>query len=130
MGTLNVDRWSLAFEDRMLTHLQVVIINRFRRGDSVLMSWIDSVAVGSGRSSIWLTPAVPVLFTFAGSRIPTVNREWVKRLDASASASTGLIVTEEDGTPARVGEVSPLTRHVSNHGPQYAGGVVRSPSAG
>lgn len=52
MGTLSVGQWAVEFEDRMLTHLEVVIVNRFRRGEPVLMSWIDSAAIGSGRGSL------------------------------------------------------------------------------
>ena len=103
MGTLNYGAWSIEFEDRLLTHLQIVIITRFRRGESFVMSWIDSTAIGSGRNSIWLSPAVPAYFKFNGSRLPSIDEDWVRRLDASAASSAGLVVTDEHGTPTRVG---------------------------
>lgn len=105
MGTFNYGSWAVEFEDRLLTHLQIVIVNRLRRGDPLLMSWIDSTAIGDGRSSIWLTNAVPMYFKFAGSRVPAIDHAWVSRLDASATSSTGLTVTDADGTPLRAGPI-------------------------
>lgn len=105
MGTLNYGSWAVEFEDRILTHLQIVIVNHLRRGDPLLMSWMDSLAVGDGRSSIWLTNAVPMYFKFRGSRIPTIDREWLTRLQASAGSTTGLVVTDREGVPLRAGAV-------------------------
>ena len=106
MGSLNYGTWAVEFEDRLLTHLQIVIVNRLRRGENLLMSWVDSNAIGDGRSSIWLTSAVPMYFKFSGSRVPEIDRAWVQRLEASASGSTGLIVTDAGGAPLRAGPVA------------------------
>ena len=102
MGTLNYAEWTIEFDDRLLTHLQIVIVNRFRRGDSFLMSWIHAKSVGSGRSSIWLSPSIPAYFTFNGSRVPSIDQEWLQRLESSARSSAGLIVTDEHDSPVRV----------------------------
>lgn len=103
MGTLIYSHWSVEFDDRLLAHLQIVIVNTFRRGEPFLMSWVDSVAVGSGRSSIWLTPTVPAYFRFGGSRVPAVDPQWLRILEGSAESSTGLIVTDEQGAVLRIG---------------------------
>lgn len=100
MGTLRYDGEIIEFEDRLLTHLQIVIVQRLRLGESLLMSWLDPISIGDGRSSVWLTPAAPLHFKFAGSRVPTINRTWLDLLNQSASSSTGLIVVGEDGRPA------------------------------
>ena len=99
MGTLHYADWSVEFDDRLLTHLQIVIVHKFRRGEPFLMSWIDGTAVGSGRSAIWLAPDARISFRFNGSRVPTVDRAWVQRLLESASSPTGLIVADEHGAP-------------------------------
>jgi hypothetical protein len=106
VGTLNYGSWAVEFDDRVLTHLQIVIVKRLRRGESLLMSWIDSTAVGDGRSSIWLTNAVPLYFKFSGSRVPAIDMDWLHRLEASADASTGLIVTDAEGAPLRAGPIN------------------------
>lgn len=95
-GNIAVD-----FEDRLLSHLQIVIVQRFRRNESLVVSWMDSLAVGDGRSSLWMTPTLPVYFKFAGSKVPTIDTAWLQRLSESAASSTGLIVTAPDGELAR-----------------------------
>ncbi|MEO6826868.1 MAG: ATP-dependent DNA ligase [Microbacteriaceae bacterium] len=85
----------IQFDDRLLTHLQIVIIQKLRRGESFLMSWKDSSDVGGGRSAIWLHPVQALYFKFFGSRVATINPQWLETLTASANGSRGLIVTEE-----------------------------------
>ncbi len=97
MGTLTYASLHLEFEDRLLQHLQIVIIQKFRRHEAFLMSWKESASAGDGRAAIWLTPNVPISFKFYGSKAPSVNRDWLSSLGRSADSSTGLIVTREDG---------------------------------
>lgn len=104
MGALSYGQWTFDFEDRLLTHLQIVIVSKFRRGDSFPMSWVNAVAVGSGRSSVWLTPSVPVFFAFDGDEVPQVDRAWLARLTESASSTTGLVIRDENGLPLRIGD--------------------------
>jgi hypothetical protein len=92
---------SVDFDDRLLAHMQIVIVQKFRRNEPVVVSWLDPLAQGDGRSSMWMTPSLPVYFKFGGSRVPAVNREWFNTLRASADHSTGLIVTTEAGDLAR-----------------------------
>jgi hypothetical protein len=97
MGSISYDGMVVVVDDRTLTHLQIVIVNKLRRGEAFLMSWMDAKDVGSGRSSIWLHPHVLVYFKFDGSRVPAINERWLKELADSASSSRGLVVTSEDG---------------------------------
>ena len=96
MGSLTYDGVVVQFEDRVLTHLQIVIVQKLRKGEPFLMSGRDADSVGDGRSSVWLHPAIPLFFKFSGSRVPSINREWLASLSASASGSQGLIVTSEE----------------------------------
>ena len=105
MGTLTYGGSRIEFEDRLLVHLQVVIVQRFRRGEGFAMSWVRSVAIGSGRSTVWMSPTLPVVFDFEGTRVPSINPEWLHRLTDSAASGTALIVTNEDGTLAQEGPV-------------------------
>ncbi len=97
MGSISYDGLTVQVDDRTLTHLQIVIVKKLQRGDAFLMSWKDSVDVGSGRSSIWLHPYVLVHFKFDGSRVPSINERWLAELTESANSSRGLIVTAEHG---------------------------------
>ena len=101
MGTMAHGNISVDFEDRLLSHLQIVIIQRFRRNESLVISWLDAVSVGDGRSSMWATPTLPMYFKFAGSRVPAIDRKWLQQLTDSAESSTGLVVTSPEGELAR-----------------------------
>jgi hypothetical protein len=96
MGSLTIDGVVVQFEDRVLTHLQIVIVQKLRKGESFLMSWRDADSVGDGRSSAWIHPSLSLYFKFSGSRVPAINREWLASLMTSANSSQGLIVTSED----------------------------------
>lgn len=83
------------FEDRALAHLQVVIANKLRRGESFLFTWRDDASVGDGRSSVWVSPNLPLTFKFYGSRAPALNRSWVEALAHSANSMAGLHLVSE-----------------------------------
>ena len=103
MGLLIHGGVEVEFDDRMLAHLQVVIVTRFRRSESLVVSWLHSPAVGDGRASMWMTPSLPVFFRFNGSKAIEIDRDWLRRLDQSASSSTGLIVTNAAGELIKAG---------------------------
>lgn len=95
MGTLFYGQFDVDIDDRLLAHIQIVMVNKFRRGEALLMSWIDAPSIGDGRSAIWLNPHVPVYFKFLGSRAPGIDREWLAILTESADSSTGLVLQDE-----------------------------------
>ncbi len=103
MGSMTYDGTVVSFDDRTLTHLQIIIVNKFKKQESFLMSWKDDRAVGDGRASAWLSPSIPLYFKFLGGRVPDINEEWLHTLGQSAESSTGLIVTAEDGKLAPAG---------------------------
>jgi hypothetical protein len=97
VGSLSYYGVRVDFEDRLLSHLQIVIVQQFRRKESFTMSWLDAISVGDGRSSVWLHPDGDLYFKFAGSRLPSINQDWLDTLSESARSSRGLVVTREDG---------------------------------
>lgn len=99
MGSLRYDNENYRFDDRVLAHVQIVIAQKLRRHEGFLMSWRISIEEGSGRTSIWLNSAIPITFTFEGSRAVTLNREWLQILMLSADSPGGLVVTPEAETP-------------------------------
>ena len=97
MGHLIYGNMKIDFEDRVLAHLQIVIVNKLRRQESFAVSWRDSTEIGDGRSAIWIDPSISLYFKFDGSRVPEIDRQWLSELASSADSSTGLIVTGPDG---------------------------------
>jgi hypothetical protein len=91
MGTLRYDGQWVEFDDELLTHLQIVIISKLRKGESFLMTWRDPAERGDGRSSIWLHPTHSV--TFHISDAAPVDAAWVEQLTRSANSPEGLVVT-------------------------------------
>lgn len=93
----------IEIEDRTLAHLKVVIITKLRRNESFSLSWAHGVESGSGRSTVWIDPAMPLEFEFYGSRTPALNREWIEVLLQSANTAEGLrMVPEPDPADAQV----------------------------
>lgn len=83
------------FEDRTLAHLKVAITMKLRRQESFLMSWTNSAERGGGRVSIWLSPNIPLIFRFAGSRAPQLSKPWLDVLNELSHTPRGLIVVTE-----------------------------------
>lgn len=95
MGTLQYNGALVEFDDRLLAHLQIVIVQKIRRGESFLMSWGDSAGMGDGHSAIWIHPTHNLYFTFVGGTNPRINEAWLGELTRSANSAGGLLVTEE-----------------------------------
>jgi hypothetical protein len=100
VGTLQYDGVLVEFEDRLLAHLQIVIVQKIRRGESFLMSWRDAAETGDGHSAIWIHPAQNLYFKFSGSKVPNINQEWLDQLTLSANSARGLLVMREGSTAA------------------------------
>ncbi|MGO4592457.1 ATP-dependent DNA ligase [Leifsonia sp. 2TAF2] len=89
----------ISFDDRVLAHLEVVIVSKLRRKESFALSWRETPENGDGRTTVWIDPSIPLRFRFSGSRPPTLDREWIEHLAAAAASSSGLIAIDEDGQP-------------------------------
>lgn len=101
MGALLYDAARVEFDDRTLAHLQIVIVGHVRRREGVLLGWHDAFADGDGRTTMWISPLVPVRFEFAQGRLPEIDRDWLGRLNSAADGRTGLMVEDLEGRPIR-----------------------------
>ncbi|KJQ53977.1 DUF7882 family protein [Microbacterium sp. SA39] len=91
-------------EDRALTHLQLVITAKLRRGEPFPFSWREDASVGGGRTTVWIQPGSSLVFKYFGSRQPSINRAWIEALAFTANAPSGLYLVPE---PAENGEAQP-----------------------
>jgi hypothetical protein len=82
-------------DDRVLAHLQIVITNKFRRGEGFLLSLDSDPVAGVGRRALWLHPNIPLRFQFEQVRMPMVNPAWVQLLAAEANSGRGLRMLPE-----------------------------------
>lgn len=82
-------------EDRALTHLQLVITAKLRRGEPFPFSWREDPSVGGGRTTVWVHPGSSLVFKYFGSRQPEINRAWTEALAFTANSPTGLYLVPE-----------------------------------
>ncbi|TPW70779.1 ATP-dependent DNA ligase [Schumannella sp. 10F1B-5-1] len=85
----------IAFDDRVLAHLQAVISSKLRRGESFFLNWKDDPSVGDGHSAIWIGPGIPLFFKYYGGRPIELNRQWLEQLTLSAGSNGGLQLGDE-----------------------------------
>ncbi|KZE88610.1 DUF7882 family protein [Microbacterium sp. TNHR37B] len=89
-GSITID-----FDDRVLAHLQVVIGQKLRRGESFHFTWREDPSVGDGRTSVWLHPSASLVYRYFGSRQPSLNRAWLEALTYTANSTNGLYIVPE-----------------------------------
>jgi hypothetical protein len=85
------DGQSFDIDDRVLAHLRIVFMTKLRRSEPFFFHHNES----SGTRSMWIHPAVPIVFHFYGSRQPVLNRDWMESLLRDASSTNGLTVSPE-----------------------------------
>ena len=95
MGTLSYDGENFELDDRVLTHLQIAISTKLRRGENFFLSWQVPVERGSGRHAIWIDNGVPIHFYYSGSRAISINRDWIETMIVSAGRASGLVLIDE-----------------------------------
>jgi hypothetical protein len=83
------------FDDRTLAHLKAAMNLKLRRQECFMLSWANPVEKGSGRLSLWISPHIPLVFRFSGSRPPQLNDAWVRVLSELSHTTRGLVVVEE-----------------------------------
>jgi hypothetical protein len=97
MGRLIYGSTTYELEDRVLAHLQTVVTMKLRRGENFFVSWRSPASTGRGRQSVWFDNGLHLSFEYDGTRIPTVNREWIESMASSAHSNFGLQLTDESG---------------------------------
>jgi len=82
----------IKLEDRVLAHLQVVFSEKLGRNEGFHFSWADH---DSGRNVVWVHPAMPLYFRYAGSRVPSLNPAWIGDMQRDINSGVGLILRSE-----------------------------------
>jgi hypothetical protein len=98
----------IPFDDRALTHLQIVMTTKLGRGESFAFSWVEPTNTELERNTVWLHPGVSLRFRFAGNRLPRINETWLAQL-AELADSDGTLhyIPEPADTPPEVPHVMP-----------------------
>ncbi|WP_394552496.1 ATP-dependent DNA ligase [Agromyces sp. MMS24-JH15] len=99
------DNRPIQLDDRVLAHLQVVIIDKLRRNESFeLALQRNGVLV-----SMWVNCQMPIEFVYEGNRQPRINWRWAQVMSAEAGFSGTLRLLPEpvEAGPTRVEASSP-----------------------
>lgn len=96
MGVFQCGDITLAFEDRTLAHLQVVITGKLRRHELFLFTHVK-VDEGS-RVTVWVHPAQLVAFHYDQAALPALNRRWVRQMTEHLEGTGVLQLLDEPPT--------------------------------
>ncbi len=104
MGTLMYDsKVTASIDDRILAHLQIVMLAKLRRGEPFAFTWNEN-SNGLGRTTIWIHSAISLSFQYYGGRAAQINSRWVQALARSSNSVGGLEIVPEptaaSGPPA------------------------------
>ena len=98
MGTLHYGNGldTLTIPDDVLAHLKIVITTKLRRGESFTFTWQHPRGAGPARTTLWIQPAIPLLFTFESTEPVSLDRDYLNALAVAANSNAGLIVNSPD----------------------------------
>jgi hypothetical protein len=96
MGTLfyGGDRTPIRIDDRILAHLRAVVTAKMRRGEGFLISWTDAIAIGDGRSSVWLNPNTDLHYKFDGSQEAKLDPGLLEQLNVQSIQPRGIEIAD------------------------------------
>jgi hypothetical protein len=104
MGTLLYSSApAIKMEDRILRHLQAVIVAKLRRRENFAFNWDEEPGVegdattpeGGAHGTIWVSDATPLYFRYDGPRQNDLNRAWLNVLMVAANSTFGLRALQE-----------------------------------
>jgi hypothetical protein len=102
MGVLLHGPLELEVDDRVLTHMEIIIVNKLRRHESFLLSWLEDASSDTGRNALWLSAGHPVHFRYGTGRASTIDKDWLRILEVGANGPRGLVAVDAEGKPVRL----------------------------
>ncbi|MEV5040612.1 hypothetical protein [Microbacterium sp. LMI1x-1-1.1] len=109
MGRLTIGSASVKLDDRLIAHLELVIVTKLRRHEPFVFTWSKDVSVGGGRESQWVQPSSKIDIRFdKRAKIP-INPAWVEALMATANSPSGLYVVPEPDPAEAVDPIAEAT---------------------
>jgi hypothetical protein len=96
-------------DDRLLAHVQAVVVAKLRRNEPFALSWTEAASNGSGRQTVWLHPNVELAFEYRGSRRIDLERKTLDDMLIQANTNTGLDLAEDAHNPPGGQPVTPVS---------------------
>ncbi|WP_173923519.1 ATP-dependent DNA ligase [Agromyces sp. Marseille-P2726] len=89
MGIFQHNDATFEVDDEVLAHLQIVIVERLRRGETLTLSWIETDHGHGGMTTVLLNPTHGLIFEVA-TPDPVIDPVLIERLAVAADSSEGL----------------------------------------
>lgn len=99
------EAYAIEIDDRVLAHLQTVIINKLRRGERFVLTLGPEESASHRVETIWLHGGMALRFEIAANAARDLNRQWLRAMARSAATQNGLRLVDEP--PALEGERMP-----------------------
>jgi hypothetical protein len=92
LGTLyfGSTRTPLHLGDRLLAHLEIVITSKLRRGEGLLLSWVQPAEATHRRGTCWITSATELLYLYESADALAIDRDELERLSVESNSSRGI----------------------------------------
>jgi hypothetical protein len=105
---------AITIEDRLLKHLQAVIIMKLRRDEPFAFNWDAEPGVGEDREhpnashgTVWVSQSSHLYFRYDGTRSEKLNPAWIETLSKAAHSPRGLWAVPEPDPAATEVRPSP-----------------------
>lgn len=79
----------IVVEDRLLAHIEVVVLSRLRRNNAFAMRWTQTGEQG-GRRTIWIHQSTDLYFEYDEAQQPELDRELLDQLAKAADSNAGI----------------------------------------
>ncbi|MGZ0712418.1 DUF7882 family protein (plasmid) [Coraliomargarita sp. W4R53] len=86
----------ISIPDHVLSHIKVLFASKLRRSESFSFTWKHAPDQPSGRSTIWVHPAIPLRFVFEAEEAGRLDTDLLQALAKRANSSTGLAIDFEE----------------------------------
>jgi hypothetical protein len=92
MGSLLTPNGHFDIDDRVLAHVQIVILDKLRRGEPLLITVQHSSSELERSTGVWIGPSVPLVFIIADLNGLVRDRELLARLVQQSHSLDGIVV--------------------------------------
>jgi hypothetical protein len=92
MGTLIYGDAGIRIDvaDTLLAYVQIVTGKKLAVQQGFFLSWKDGLSVGGGRSCVWMSTSVPLVFSYERAAAIRIDPARVRRMLEEADTASGL----------------------------------------
>ncbi len=80
----------IVMDDRLLAHLEAVVLSRLRRNNAFALHWKERSDTGEGRRTVWVHPAADLYFEYDSANPGEMDRELLDGLAKAADSNQGI----------------------------------------